>query len=93
MSDIKNLEILDVSFNKLLEIEKLMPIKNLHKLRVLCIEGNMMQKRFIHYEKLIRDMLGANIILDPEQLRDYTQFEDMAFVCYPAEEPTSALLK
>ena len=93
MSDIKNLEILDVSFNKLLEIEKLMPIKNLHKLRVLCIEGNMMQKRFIHYEKLIRDMLGANIILDPEQLRDYTQFEDIAFVCYPAEEQTSALLK
>jgi Leucine-rich repeat (LRR) protein len=57
-ADIKNLEILDVSFNKILEIEKLQPIKNLHKLRVLCIEGNMIQKRFVHYEKLIKDMLG-----------------------------------
>jgi hypothetical protein len=82
-----------VSFNKLLEIEKLLPIKNLHKLRVLCIEGNMMQKRFTHYEKLIRDMLGASIILDPECIRDYSQFEDMAYVCYPIEEPPAALLK
>ena len=38
-------------------------------------------------------MLGASIILDPECIRDYSQFEDMAYVCYPIEEPPAALLK
>ncbi len=80
-----------MSFNKILEIEKLQPIKNLHKLRVLCIEGNMIQKRFAHYEKLIKDMLGSSVILDPTQLRDYSQFEDMIHVCYPIDLPTPVL--
>jgi len=66
------LEIVDVSYNKILEMDKLQPIKNLHKLRVLCVEGNIMQKRFAQYERLIRDMVGQNIVIDPEQLREYT---------------------
>ena len=66
------MEIVDVSYNKILEMDKLQPIKNLHKLRVLCVEGNIMQKRFAQYERLIRDMVGQNIVIDPEQLREYT---------------------
>lgn len=91
-SDMKNLEILDVSYNKLLEIDKLQPLKTLHKLRVLCIEGNMMQRRFAHYEKLIRDMLGASsstglVILDqPDLIREYSQYdEETVQICYPKE--------
>ncbi len=39
----------------------------------------------MHYERLIREMVSQSIILDPEQLQEYTQYEDVAHICFPNE--------
>jgi Leucine-rich repeat (LRR) protein len=51
--DLTNLVVLDISSNKLIDMDKLVPLKPLTKLKVLCISGNPLCLRLPKYEDAV----------------------------------------
>lgn len=84
VSQLKNLTLLDVSYNRLLDFDKLHPLKLLKKLTVLSVQGNVFEGKAGHsYESEVKKVLPDLKVLDPMALKDFSQFEDMEHVCFP----------
>ena len=56
IGDLTNLVVLDVSHNKLLDMDKLQPLKPLIKLKVLCVSGNPVCSRTPKYEVAVQKL-------------------------------------
>jgi Leucine-rich repeat (LRR) protein len=57
LGQLKNIQLLDLSHNKLIELEKLIPLQNLKKLTILSLQGNLMQTKSQCYEQQVGKIL------------------------------------
>ena len=45
ITSLKHLSLVDLSYNKIIEFDKIKPLQNLKKLKVLSLEGNPLAKK------------------------------------------------
>lgn len=54
---LKNLQLLDLGYNKLIESDKLVPLTQLKKLQTLVLQGNLLQQKYANYESIVKKLL------------------------------------
>ena len=54
---LKNLQLLDLGYNKLIESDKLVPLTQLKKLQTLVLQGNLLQQNYANYESIVKKLL------------------------------------
>lgn len=81
LGQLKNLNLLDISSNKISEFDKLIPLQNLKKMTILSLKGNFITKQ-ANYEANMNKILPQVKVLDPDLIRDYSQFSSMENVCF-----------
>jgi Leucine-rich repeat (LRR) protein len=64
--------VLDISHNKLNDLDKLTPLKALLKLKVLCVQENPLCTRIPKYEAAVQKLFHQSLIIDPDILKDFS---------------------
>jgi Leucine-rich repeat (LRR) protein len=72
LGDLTNLVVLDISHNKLNDLDKLTPLKALLKLKVLCVQENPLCTRIPKYEAAVQKLFHQSLIIDPDILKDFS---------------------
>lgn len=81
MGSLRNLTLLDLSFNKIIDFDKLAPLQISKKLSILSLEGNIIAKS-PNYMTLIVKMFPSIKTLDPPSIRALSQFQSMEAYCF-----------
>ena len=72
---------MDISGNKISEFDKLIPLQNLKKMTILSLKNNFITKQ-ANYEANMIKLLPQVKVLDPNSMKDYSQFSQMEDVCF-----------
>lgn len=64
LTSLKRLSLLDLSFNKIIDFEKVTALQSLKKIKVLCLNGNLLEKTQT-YDQTMARMFPWIKITDP----------------------------